>query len=55
MSAVANTARGFITEVYKEEIGAFDNEMASDDNLQEIAEEDAEEEDIKKRPKSRQD
>ena len=33
VSAVTNTARNFISEVYKEEIGAVDDEMRSDDNL----------------------
>ena len=45
MNAVSNTARGFISEIYKDEIGGIDNEMVSDENLDEIAEEEVEEED----------
>ena len=44
MSVVENAARGLISEVYKSEIGGIDNEMVSDENLEEIAEEEAEEE-----------
>ena len=45
MNAVTNTARNFISEVYKEEIQAADDEMRSD-GLQDIEEEEAEEEQI---------
>ena len=46
MSVVENAARGFISEVYKNEIGGIDNEMVSDENLEEIVEEEAEEEEL---------
>ena len=45
VNAVTNTARNFISEVYKEEIQAADDEMRSD-GLQDIEEEEAEEEQI---------
>ena len=46
VSVVENAARGFISEVYKNEIGGIDNEMVSDENLEEIVEEEAEEEEL---------
>ena len=45
VSAVTEKARNFISEVYKEEIQAADDEMRSD-GLQDIEEEEAEEEQI---------
>ena len=44
VSAVANTARGFITDVYRDEIGGIDDEMLASEKRYEPDEEEAEDE-----------
>ena len=44
VSAVADTARGFITEVYRDEIGGIDDEMYASEKRYETGDEEAEEE-----------
>ena len=44
VSAVANTARGFITDVYRDEIGGIDDEMLASEKRYDAEEEEAEDE-----------
>ena len=44
VSAVANTARGFITDVYRDEIGGIDDEMLASEKRYDADEEEAEDE-----------